>query len=167
MHRVGIVLVVVDADDERAVNLTLGGSGQDDLLGAALDVAAKVGCRAELARAVEHDVDAQLAPGKGGDGLGLAGGETLDAGRAVDDEVHAIDDQVVCELAVDGVAAAKLRHGLSFAQVVDGHDLDIGIVESSAERHAPDATEAVDTDSDRHAIILLNVGSTPEHRIDG
>ncbi len=57
----GVVLVVVHAEDDREI-LAFRGRGDDDFLGAAGDVLARVVRVGEVARRLEYDVDAKALP---------------------------------------------------------------------------------------------------------
>jgi hypothetical protein len=75
----------------------------------------------EQARALEHDVDAELAPRQL---RRIALGQHADA-VAVDDHVVAVDFDLARELAVRRVVARQVRVGLRVAEVVDRDDLDL------------------------------------------
>src|SRR5690606_1956460 len=97
------------------------GSRDDDLLGAALDVGAGLFLGGEEARALEHDVYLELAPGQFG---GVAVGQHANA-VASDDHVVAVDFDRAGEAAVRRVVTGKVGVGLGVAQVVDGDDFDV------------------------------------------
>ena len=74
--------VVVDAVYDGGVHIVAARGGDDDALGAALEVRARLCLAGEEASALEHGVDAQLAPGEL---RRIALGEHADA-VTVDDE---------------------------------------------------------------------------------
>src|SRR5699024_4579316 len=94
----GVVLVEVDAADEHW-GVVLGGAGENDDLGAGVEMGLGALLGEELAGALEDVVNAQLAPGQLG---GIAGAEDLD-GLAVHDQVAVHDLDAAVEAAVHGV----------------------------------------------------------------
>jgi hypothetical protein len=100
-----VVVVLVGAEDDGDV-LALGGRGDDDLLGAGLEVLGGVVALGEEPGRLDDDVDAEVASTAG---RRVALGETLMA-LAVDDEVVAVvhlDGAV--EAAVDAVVLQQQR----------------------------------------------------------
>ena len=117
----GVVGLAVHADDEGGV-FVLRGSGDDDLLGAAVDVGLSLGCVGEEAGGLDHDVNAELAPGEVG---GIALSESSDA-VAVDGDGLVVVGNFGIETTQDGVVLEQVCEGLVVGEVVDGNDLDIG-----------------------------------------
>ena len=151
----GVVVGVVDTDDERCV-LVLGGRGDDDLLRTGLDVGlGGVGVGEETGR-LDDDVDVVLTPG-----------EVLRVPLRGDDDALAADDDglvvvvdILAEAAEDGVELQQVRQGLVVGQVVDRDNLDVGAaLEDGAEVVASDTTEAVDAYTNRHCDLLCPVGT--------
>ena len=98
-----------------------------------------------------HDhVHAQLAPGEVGR---LAFGEHLDR-MAVGDEPVLGHFHVLEGAAVDGVVLQQVGHRRDVAEVVDGNDLDVGVVHHGAERQASYAAESVNANFGCHAYPL-------------
>ena len=93
---------------------------------------------------------AQLAPGEVGR---LAFGEHLDR-MAVGDEPVLGHFHVLEGAAVDGVVLQQVGHRRDVAEVVDGNDLDVGVVHHGAERQASYATESVNANFGCHAYPL-------------
>jgi hypothetical protein len=139
-------VVEVDAEDDRRVRLG-GRGGDDDLLGAGLEVLGGVRALGEEAGRLDHDVDAEVAPRQL---RRIALRERLD--------LAAVDDQRVPgrldggrEAPVDGVVLEQVRERLVVRDVVDGDDLDVGAgLVRRAEDIAADAAEAVDPDAYWH-----------------
>lgn len=100
------------------------------------------------------DVGAGLAPGDGG---GVLFVEDLDL-LAVDDEVVAVLFDSSLESAVDGVVLKVVDQIVEGHEgVVNGGDLDLGVVEGSSENESADSAEAVDTEFDkRHWKLRLD-----------
>ena len=150
-------LVLVDAVDERAVDVLLARCRDDDLLRAGGDVRAGLGLRGEEAGAFEHDVDAQILPRQL---RRIALGADLDP-VAVDDEVAAIDADLARKPAVCGVVLRQVRVRFRIAEIVDRDDLDLarafGFVQR-AQHVATDAAVAVDGDLHSHGQFLRDKG---------
>lgn len=114
------------------------------------DVLLGVGLLREDARGLDHDVDAQLAPG---DVRGVALGKDLD-GVAVDRDGVLGVRHLGLEAAQDGVVLQEVCRRRGVTQVVDSHDLNVRtLLEQRPEVVAPDAAEAVDAYADRHEPI--------------
>ena len=146
-----VVAVLVDAEDDRDV-LALGRGADDDLLRAGVDVRPGLRGVGEEAGALEHDVDAQVAPRQVGR---VALGEDLDL-AAVDDDRRVAGPDVARIGAVGRVALEQERVHLGVDQVVDGDDLDVrGALDERLERLATDPAEAVDADAGGHGADLL------------
>ena len=144
----GLYVVLVDAHDDRRV-VAGGGSGDEDLLGAAGDVLLGVLGLGEAAGRLDDDVDAELAPGEVG---GVALFEDLDGLAADGDRVVVVRD-VVAQRAADGVVLEQVGEGLVVGEVVHRHDFEVrALRESRAKVVASDAAEAVDSDLDSHGI---------------
>jgi hypothetical protein len=152
--RGGVVVGVVDTHDEGRV-LVLRRGGDDDLLGAGVDVRLGLGRVGEEAGRLDDDVGAQLGPREV---RRVALGEGADL-LAVDDEVLVVEVDALREAAQHGVVLEQVSQRLVVRQVVDADDLDVG-----ARRHdgtvevAPDAAEAVDADLDGHLPSSARAG---------
>ena len=133
-----IVLVVVDAHDDGDV-LVLGGSRDDDLLGAGFQVSLRLVGIGEQAGGLDDDVDAQLAPRQVSR---LALGQDLHLDAVGIKTVFGNRHLVECT-AVDGVVLQQVCHGRLVAQVVDGDDLELGILRHSAEDQTADTAKSV------------------------
>ena len=107
----------------------------------------------ELARGLDDDVGADLSPLEL---LRVAGLECLDA-VPVDDERALFCTALVEDAALAGVILGEIGGALEIARVVDGDDLDIGVLFCNAERQTADAPKTVDTDSDSHEMLPLQV----------
>ena len=142
----GVVLVQVDAADEHR-GVVLAGAGEDNDLGAGVQVRLGGFLGEELAGALEDVVNAELAPGQV---VGIAGVEELD-GLAVDDQVAVHDIDAAVEAAVHGVVLHDVSELLGLlVRGVHGDDLDVVTDDAGAEDEAADAAKPVDTNSDAH-----------------
>ena len=142
-----VVLIVVDAHDDGDV-LALRGAGDDDLLGAGLDV---LGCKLaglEDARGLNNDVDAELAPRQI---LGIALAQHLHRVAICHETVFSDLDRVE-RSTVDGVIFQQVSHRRDVAEIVDGHNLDSGVLDHGAIRQTSDAAETVDAYFDCHCV---------------
>ena len=125
--------------------------GEDDDLGAGIQMRLSGFLGEELAGALEDVVNAELAPGELG---GVAAVEELDV-LAVDDEVAVDYLDAAVELTVDGVVlggVSELLGGLIGG--VDGDYLDVVTHDACAENQAADTSEAIDANFDAHLIFL-------------
>ena len=150
--------LVVDAvDDGRQV--IAGRCGDQDLLGARVDVRLGLLFGCVEAGALEDDVDVEFLPG-----------QVLCIGLFVDGDVAVVDlDAVpvrgnVMEIriaALHRVILEQVREHLRIGQVVDRNDVDVLVLVHLAEGQASDAAEAVDCNSCHvfhlHGIAVLIV----------
>ena len=104
MVLVGVVVAVVDAHHDRDV-LVGGGRRDDHLLGAGLEVLARVAGLGEQTGRLDHDVGADLAPAQGG-GVTLGGGVDL---APVDGQVVVVRLDDAREASEDRVVAQEVR----------------------------------------------------------
>src|SRR5690606_18294935 len=108
----------------------------------------------EEPRALEDDVDAELAPRQL---RRIALGADADA-VAVDDERIAVHADLVRERAVRRVETGQVRVGLRVAEIVDRDDRNVlaplALVES-AQNVAADPAIAIDGDLDGHTCLLV------------
>ena len=149
---VGVVLPLVDAEDDRDV-LALGGGADDDLLRAGVDVGAGLVGVGEDAGRLDHDVDAEVAPRELARVLDL---EDLDR-LAVDHHRVVGVGHLARVGAVRRVVLEQQGVRRDVDEVVDGDDLDAGrALEQRLERLAADAAETVDTDADGHRRSSLD-----------
>ena len=155
VHR-AVVGLLVDAEDDRGDVVTGGRSRDDDLLGAAGDVLARILGLGEAAGGLDDDVDAQLAPRQVGR---VALFEDVDR-LAVDDDLVAVELDGRVETARDRVVLQKVRERLVVGEVVDGDDLEVAALgQSGAEEVTTNATEPVDSDLYGHRCLLLLRGA--------
>ena len=146
----GVILVEVDAADEHR-GVVLGGAGENNDLGAGIQMRLSGFLGEELAGALEDVINAQLAPGEL---RGVAAVEELDV-LAVHDEVAVDDLDGAVEAAVDGVILRSVSELLgSLVGGVHGDDLDVVTDDAGAEDQTADAAEAIDAYSDAHLIFL-------------
>ena len=113
-------LVVVDAIDDGQIR-AFRRRGNQDALGARLEMGRRLLARGEDAGAFERDVDAERLVRKLG--------RILDRGHlhlvAVDDDRVALDLDLVRKAPMHAVEAQEMRVGLDRTQIVDGDDLDV------------------------------------------
>ncbi len=136
---------------------SLGRRGDDDLLGAGVQVALGLGGVGEDAGGLDDDVDAQVAPRQRGRAfLDL---ERLDLGAADDDGVVAFEADVLGVAAQDRVELQQVRQAGVVGEVVDRDDLDVGALALGLLRRegpvevASDAAEAVNANPDGHLCL--------------
>ncbi|MPM30687.1 hypothetical protein SDC9_77237 [bioreactor metagenome] len=144
-----VVLGVVHADHDGLV-LVLRRGGDDDLLGAGLDVGLGLGGVGEAAGRLDHDVRADLAPRQRRRILLRVGHDLV----AVDREGLLVVRDLAVEAAEDRVVLEQVGEGVVVGQVVDADDLDIsaGGDQGSVEVTA-DAAETVDANLDGHVCV--------------
>ena len=100
----------------------------------------------EQTRGLDDVLSAQLLPGQvvgvtlGGDGNALA----------VDDDGALLGLHLAVKLAVHGVVLQHIGQIVGRTQIVDAHDLDLGVVNSAANYHAADTAESIDTNFNAH-----------------
>ena len=142
----GIVLVQVDAADEHR-SVVLAGAGEDNDLGAGIQVSLGGFLGEELAGALEDVINAQVAPAEL---AGIAVVEELD-GLAVHDEVAVDNFDSAVEAAVDGVVLGGIGQLLGLlVRGVDGDYLDVVADDAGAEDQTADTAKAIDTNTDAH-----------------
>jgi len=144
---VGRQPVVVHAVDDRLAD-AVGRGGDQDALGAGVQVALGLVLGREDARALKGDVHAQLAMRQLG---GVLDGGAADGARADVDAV-ASDRDRAREAAVSAVVAEQVGVGFDRAQVVDRHHLDVAppMLDDGAQHQPADAAKAVDGDAKGH-----------------
>ena len=153
-----VVLVVVDTEHDRDV-LIGGRRGDDDLLGAGIQVTLGLGGTGEDAGRLHHHVDTQITPGQRR--RSLFDLQRLDLGGTDDDGVLTLQTDLLGVAAQDRVELEQMRQTGVVGEVVDRDDLDVGALTFGLLRRqcpievAPDTAEAVDADSDGHLSLLL------------
>ena len=141
--------VLVDAHDEHG-GVVLGGGGHHHMLGTGGDVAGSLLLGQEQTGGFDDVLGAHLGPGQvGGVTLGKHGD-----GSAVDDDGVLGAADLAGELAVHGVIFQHIGQIVSGTQIVDAHDLDLGVVHAAAHDHTADTAETIDTDFDAHKSRL-------------
>ena len=153
-----VVLVVVDAHHDGDV-LVGGRGGDDDLLGAGIEVALSLGARGEDTGGLDDDVHAQIAPRDGR--RALLDREGLDLLVADDDRVVTLEADVLGQAAQDGVELQQVGQRGVVGEVVDRDDLDVGGTEGllglhGTEEVAADAAESVDAYANSHVLFSLS-----------
>ena len=146
---IGGVGVLVDAHDEHG-GIVLGGGGHHHVLGAGGDVTCGLLLGQEQTGGLDDVLRAHLGPGQ-------VGGITLckhGDGLAVDDDGALLAADLAGELAVHRIVFQHIGQIVSGTQIVDTHDLDLGVVHAAAHDHAADAAETIDTDFNAHKSRL-------------
>src|SRR5690606_25856097 len=136
------------------IDILAAGCRNDHLLGAALDMRAGLFLAREKARAFQHDIDLELAPGQFGR---VAVGQHADL-VAVDHHVVTIHRHGARKLAVRRVVLREVGIRLGVAQIVDRNDLDVMLLAAfvvGAQHVTADTAVAIDGNSDGHVFILL------------
>merc|ERR1719473_2526206 len=143
VHRLGVVLLLVDAHDEHG--RVRGRRGDDHLLGPALDVLRRGVHLGEDARRLDDEVDVVRAPRDVARLAALVHRHLL----AVDEEALLRAFDVHGHLAVHGVVLEHVRHVAGIDEgVVHRHHLHVLALERRAHHQPPDPPEAVDADAD-------------------
>ena len=150
-HHVRLIQLAVDAVYKGGSDLVLGGSGQQNLLGAALEVAGGLLRGVVGAGGLDDVLRAALTPGDHG-GIGLAEHPDL---VAVDHQVAALMLHGAVEAAEHGVVFQQIDHiiHVCFPQVDAADLILIGLLRQNAQDHAADAAETIDTDLDSHNLF--------------
>ena len=149
---IAAVFIAVDAEDKGRRGIVLGGGRQDDLLGAALEMAGGLIGGVVGTGGLDDVLRAAVCPVDHG-GIGLA----------VYLDLAAVDDQVTAGVLHDSGEIPE--HGVIFQQIdhvvhvrlpqVDAAYLEaLRIVRKYTQHHPSDTAEAVDTDLDSHVIVL-------------
>ena len=127
-------------------------SGDDDLLGASVDVGLSLLLAGVEAGALEHDVNVEVAPRKVV-GVGLL--VDLD-GLAIDGDGILTGDNLVIAavVALRGIVLQQVSEHIGRGEVVDSNDLGALMTEHLTECQTTDATEAVDSNLYCHACLL-------------
>ena len=150
VRRIGIQ---IDAADEHR-RIVLGRTGEHNDLRAGVQMILCLFLGQELAGALEHILNTQLAPG-----------QELCVAVVEQRNTFAVDDQgrVLAALIIDGAVEAAVHgivlHGIRqllrrFIRRVDGDDLDIVGADRGAEHQTADAAKAIDANFN-HALFLL------------
>src|SRR5699024_8876100 len=147
-HVLGVSVLVNAHDKHRGV--ILGRSRHDDLLCAAVDVCLCLLLGQENAGGLDNVVSANLAPR---DVLGVHLSEEQDLLAVNDDGVVGVLDGAVVA-AMHGVILEHVCHVVrGHERIVYRNELDVRVLQTSAENHAADAAKTVDTYFDSHCNI--------------
>ena len=145
-----VVLVVVDAHDERDVRIGRGRRDQH-LLRAGFEVLRGSFARGEQAGRLDDDVDAELVPRQR---LRVALAEHAER-RAVDADRVALDLDAG-KPAVRRVVVEQVREDVRRREVVHGDDVELAAaLQVRANEVAPDPAEAVDSNLECHRASLV------------
>jgi hypothetical protein len=150
-----VVQEALETEDDRDV-LVLGGGGDDDLLGPGREVGLGLLRLREEAGGLDDVFDLQRLPGELGRVLH---GQDLDRAPGDADGVS-LRLHLVGQVPEDGVVLQQMRESGRVRDVVDGHELELLLVQRGPKDVAPDAAEAVDPYADSHCRRL-------QERLDG
>ena len=143
-----VVLVVVDAEDDRQVG-ALGRRGDHDLLRARRDVLGRVVALGEEAGRFEDDVDAEVLPGQLGR---VAHREHLELVAVDRDGVFSRFDLRV-QVAEHRVVLEQVRQRRRVGEIVHRDEIDVLVAERGAHDVAADAAEAIDANLHSHRTV--------------
>merc|ERR1711977_440034 len=149
---VALVAGVVDTHDEHGG--VSGRSGDDDLLGAALQVSLSLLGGGEDTGGLDDVLGAGLGPRDGGRVLLHVEADLL----AVDDQVLAVNLDGALEDAVGGVVLEHVGGVVRLNErVVAGNDVNVRVLDGIAEDNADNTAKSVDTDLDDHFGCELGI----------
>ena len=120
------------------------------MLGTSGDVTGGLLLGQEQAGGLDNVLGAYLGPGQIG-GIALGGNGD---GLAVDHDVVALGIDVAVELAVHGVILHHISQIVGGAQVVDAHDLDLGVIQGTTQNHAANTAKTIDANFNAHKLKL-------------
>ena len=149
---IAAVFIAVDAEHEGRRGVVLGRSRQDDLLGAALEVAGSLLGGVVGAGGLDDVLCAAVRPV-----------DHRRVGLAVDLDLTPVDDQVAAgvlhsagEIAEYGIVLQQIHHvvHICLAQVDAAYLEALRIVRQYAQHHPSDTAKAVDTDLNCHVSVL-------------
>ena len=130
--------------------IAAGRSGDDDLLGASVDVGLSLSLAGVEAGALENDVDVEVAP-RQVVGVGLL--VDLDLLAVNGDGILASNDLVIASVvALRGVVLQQVSEHIGRGEVVDSDDLGALMTEHLTESQTTDATEAVNSNLYCHCV---------------
>ena len=140
--------LVVDAHDDRAVDLILRGSGQQHFLGAGGDVHLQFFTAREHPCAFDDDVHTQVLPGEFGRIL-LRHHLVL---LAVRHNTVGISGDGAGIFPVDGIIFQQIGQCFCIGDIIDAEDIEPPGLHHAAEHQPADAPETIDSNVDCHAI---------------
>ena len=140
-----IVGFFVDAEHQGHIRVFRGG-GDDHLLCARREMATRALPLGETPGGFDHILDPQVSPGEV---LGVFLRQDLDR-LAADQEVIFFGFDRHRKLAVHRIVLQQMGQRPGIGQIVDRHELQLGIAEGGPEDIAPDPAEAVYSDTYRH-----------------
>src|SRR5262249_11894059 len=131
----------------------------DHLLRAGLEVLGRLIAIGEEAAALEDEIHAELLPRKTGR---VPLGENAHR-RSLDHDRVALGAYVSRKRPVHRIVLQQVSEGLRIGDVVDGDELERGLVETGTQHVAADAAETVDADADpRHGRPPGERGRAPD-----
>src|SRR6266850_1957111 len=143
-----IVGFVVHAEDEGGIR-AVGGRRDDDFFHRGAKVLLRINALGEKTGGLDDDIRADGGPVNLSRIFRL---ENLEALPFHGDSVFGVRDGV-WKIAEDGVVLQKVRERLGIGDVIDGHELNVLVIERGAHDVASDAAEAVDADLNGHYFL--------------
>ncbi len=137
---------IVHPDDDGRVDVILGRHGENDPAGSGLEVLLERRAVAELARRLDHDVDAELLPWKLQRVPDLHHLGLLPPG----DQDIPVHPDLSAEAAHHRVVLQQIREGVLGSDVVDGNDVDVLRSGEHAEDRPSDPSESIHTNLHAH-----------------
>ena len=108
----------------------------------------------EQAGGFNNVLSPHLGPGQIG-GIALGGNGD---GLAIDHNVVALGIDIAVELAVHGVVLHHISQIVGGAQIVDAHDLDLGVIQGTTQNHAANTAKTIDANFNAHNQNFLPDG---------
>ena len=143
-------LVEVDAQRDGDVRV-LGRRRDDHFARAGFEMLRGIGTGAEPSGRLDHDIDAEVAPGQRG---GIRDRRRFDASTVDDQRAFGRFDDTR-ERAVDGVVTQQVGEHLRVGDVIDRHPFDLRLtLMGRAEHRATRPAEAVDRNTNAHDVLL-------------
>ena len=144
---------MIDAKDNRGIDVLATGRRDDHFLGTTLEMGRGLFLGGEKSGALEHDVDTEFAPGQL---RGITVGENANP-VTVDDHGIALDRHSAAEATMRSVELRQMRIGLGIAEIVDRNDLQVMLLATfivGTQDVAADAAIAIDGNAKGHEFLL-------------
>jgi hypothetical protein len=143
----GVVVTLVDSENDCCDVVTRCGSRNDYLFGARNDVLCCVDRLGEVTGRLNDNVYAQFAPRKLG-GITLC--EDLDRG-SIDNNLVVVEGYFCVETTGDRVVLEKMSESFVVCEVIDSNNFNIAVLgQSRSKEIAANATETINTDFYAH-----------------
>ena len=153
----GVGCIGIDAQNDGRVGF-LGRGGENYFAGAGGQVLGGVFTIPEKPGALGGDIDTERFPIQF---FRVAHGCVGDGAPVHLNRVFPGND-VVIQFAVDRVVCQKMGHGGCVGEVIDGHDLDVFMLQGRPEHQPADSAKSVNTDFDCHMLSPCCGGAVVE-----